>query len=425
MDAIGFMKPECSLSHLGLHQPGRPQIWLAGLMLLWAHLFVPPALIGDWPGWLGPQGNNHVKDVVFDPDLSGYRVAWEKQVGLGYASVTLSGDRALTLGHDGDAQETLYCFHTVTGAELWRHTYPGELIPRMHKGGPNASATVHQERVYALSKDGLLQSLSLESGELIWKVRLTDILNIPVPGWGFASSPIWHHEGLYLAAGKVARLDPESGTAQWVAEEAYHPGYATPVLFGAGAQKWLAAMDGKGISIRDPISGRELARHPFKVQFDMQATSPLVMQGEDALFVATNMGSECLDFDGQQLVSRWRSREISHSMNQSILLDGVAYGIDGKQGSSQSRMVAVDLDQGRLLWAEEGFGYGSSIGINRLALSLTEKGELRVTALSAEGYNLLSFRKVLSETCWTTPTFSDGRIFVRNDLGHVVCLQSP
>ena len=115
----------------------------------------------DWPHWLGPNGDNIVAAADnFDPDLNNWKVAWQKDVGLGYSTVTSANGLAYTMGHDGQSTETILCFDAATGKKLWEHSYQGQLIPAMHVGGPNASVTVSGDVVYTISKDGRVLSLA-------------------------------------------------------------------------------------------------------------------------------------------------------------------------------------------------------------------------------------------------------------------------
>lgn len=393
----------------------------AGLLLLASVTFFPLAA-DDWPKWLGPDGSNQTSGTGFLSDLNQYNIAWEKQIGLGYASITVANDKAFAMGHDQEGKETVYCLDASTGKEIWRRSYEAELIPRMHKGGPNASPTIDGDRVFTLSKDGRLYSLKVLDGAVNWEANLVDTFNIKVPNWGFASSPVLHDGRIIVSAGKVAALDASNGKKIWVSQEAYHPGYATPVVFKNDATEFIAAMDGKGLSILTARDGTEIDRRLFKAQFDMQATSPVILERGSQVFISGNMTSELLAFDGNNLTSKWKTREIKNAMNNSVVADGVIYGVDGKQGSRNSRLVAVSLQSGELIWSKESFGFGNTIGVGEHILSLSESGELAVSGMKKSSFKEYSRRKILDSTCWTTPVFANQRIYVRNDLGHLICL---
>jgi outer membrane protein assembly factor BamB len=235
-----------------------------------------------------------------------------------------------------------------------------------------------------------------------------------------------HHGKVLLSAGKVAALDLNSGAVLWTSNKEHHPGYATPVVFSRGGKDHIASLDGKGFSVLDAADGKEIAWSPFKAQFDMTATTPALHRHEGDLFVfiSSNSSSEMLHFDGRRLGQSWTSKEFKNSMNNSVQLGELMYGIDGKQGAG--RFVCITADDGIVKWARDGFGFGNVIGLGEgHLLSLTESGELVMIRPSPEGYQELSRRQVLGKTCWTTPVYAGGRIYVRNDRGDVRCLARP
>lgn len=391
--------------------------WLTALALAGTSL-----VAADWPHWLGPNGNNRAPADGFDPDLAKYGEAWTAAIGKGYASVAVAEGRAFCLGHDGQGNETVFAFDAASGKQLWKLTYPAELLPRMHPGGPNATPTVAGKQVLTLSKDGQLHCLLAADGTKRWSVRLPSILGADVPQWGFGSSPVVDGNRVYISAGKLACLDLESGKSIWVSPEARPAAYATPVPFVAGGRRYVAAMNGRGLSIHDADDGAEVAHRPLKAQFDLLAPTPLIVDAGKRVFISANASSELLDFDGKSLTVVWTTTELRNALNNSVIADGTIYGIDGRQGTAACRLVALNLADGKTVWAKDQFGYGTTIGVGDTLLALTETGELVAARLSTAGYTELGRRQVLGKTCWTTPTLAAGRIYARNDQGQLVCL---
>lgn len=397
----------------------KPSLRLTFLPLL---LLACAGTAADWPRWLGPGGDNRVQDPAFRPDLEQYQQAWQAKVGRGYAAVIVADGRAITLGHDGEGRETVYCFDAASGKELWQVAYAAELLPRMHPGGPNASPTVVGDRVFTLSKDGQLLCLAAATGAKVWEARLPEVMGVPVPQWGFASSPLVDGGQLLVSAGKVAALDPATGRRLWVSPENPPPAYATPVAFTLDGRRFIAAMNGKGLSVLAAQDGAEVAHRPMKAQFDLLAPTPFVLEEGRRLFISANASSELLAFDGQSLTPVWTTTELKNALNNSVVADGVIYGIDGRQGTPACRLVALNLADGAVLWRRDSFGYGTTIGVGDTLLALTENGELVAAKLSRAGYEELGRQQVLGKTCWTTPTVAGGRIYARNDQGALVCL---
>lgn len=375
----------------------------------------------DWPHWLGPDGSNRTSDPAFHADLSKYKPAWEAKIGRGYSSVIVAGGKAIVLGHDEKTGETVFCFAASTGKELWRHAYPAELLPRMHPGGPNASATVVGGRVLTISKDGQLFCLNVEDGSKQWETKLPAAMGIAVPQWGFGCSPVVSGQTVLASAGKVIALDLATGKTLWVTKQDAPAAYATPVPFTRNGGEYIAAMNGKGLSVLSAKDGTELSHRSMTAQFNLLATSPVVLRQGNRIFISGNASSELLAFDGQTLAPVWTSKDLRNALNESIVVGDTIYGIDGRQGTP-ARLVAINLADGKLRWAKESFGYGTTIGIGDTLLALTEIGELVTARMKPEGYQETGRLQILGKTCWTTPTTSNGRIYVRNDQGNLICL---
>ncbi|MBX3747101.1 MAG: PQQ-binding-like beta-propeller repeat protein [Verrucomicrobiae bacterium] len=378
----------------------------------------------DWPRWLGPDGSNRTRDPAFVSDLSKYSTAWEAKIGRGYSAVSVAEGRAFVLGHDGQAGETVYCLDAVTGRELWKHTYPAELLPRMHPGGPNATPTVTGNRVLTLSKDGQLFCLDTADGTRVWEVNLPAAMGVAVPQWGFGSSPVVSGQQVWISAGKVIALELATGRTVWVSTEAHPPAYASPVPFAWNGRPFIAAMNGRGLSVLSATDGAEIAHRPLKAQFDLLAPTPIVLDQGRRIFISANASSELLTFDGEALNLVWETRELKNALNNSVALNGTIYGIDGRQGTPNCRLVALNLADGRVLWTRDNFGYGTTIGVDDVLLALTENGELVTTRLSPAAYAELGRTQVLGRTCWTSPTVAHGRIYARNDQGNLICLSA-
>ena len=142
-------------------------------------LLTVPALGGDWPHWLGPDRNG-VSDEAWTGKwgAAGPKRLWKAKVGLGYASVTVANGRAYSLGYKGDS-ETIFCFNATTGKELWTHTYKAKLMANAHRGGPNATITVHDGLLYSISKDG--QLFCLKEGDtksVVWSKSMRQVVGV-------------------------------------------------------------------------------------------------------------------------------------------------------------------------------------------------------------------------------------------------------
>lgn len=382
------------------------------------------ATANDWPHWLGPNSNNvAAPGPNFDPDLEKWKIAWEREIGLGYSAVTIDDGRGYSMGHDGNANETIICFDANTGQVIWTHKYQGDLIPKMHAGGPNASITVNGNSLYALSKDGLVKQLNAKNGQEVWATRLTEVLDMEVPRWGFASSPYEYGDWILLSAGKTTALDKKTGKAVWTTHDANKPGYATPIVFSMGAKDYVAAFDSGGFSVLQAKDGKELARLPVKAKYDLTAATPVVTDNGSSIFLSINTGSKMLSFDGKNLNSKWEARDLQNYASTNPVVNGAMFGIDGHVKTVKSKLYAVDFETGDVHWTVPEFGYASMIAVGNTLLIMTEAGELVTAKASPDKYQEISRRKLLEGINWTHPVYANDRIYIRNEDGRLLCLE--
>ena len=378
---------------------------------------------GDWPHWLGPNGDNVVAaEENFDPDLKNWKIAWKKEVGLGYSTITTANGKAYTMGHDGNSTETILCFDPATGKKIWEFSYSGDLIPRMHVGGPNSSVTVSQDRAYAVSKDGQVFSLDANDGSKIWSVKLTKLLQMDVPRWGFGSSPVKYKGEILISAGKTAALDMETGKLRWKTDVEHTAGYGTPVVFTRNGKDYIATMDGHGLSILDASDGAEIARYNQRVKYDMNASTPAVFADGEQILYFTNSNSALLDFDGVTLSIAWQDRKLQNALSGSVLIDEAMYGVNGSYKNKKTSLYSRNLGDGKENWAVPSYGYATIIAVGNTLVILTEDGELVTASASDAEYRELSRKKLLEAICWTHPTYAYGKLYVRNEHGLLICL---
>lgn len=378
----------------------------------------------DWPQWLGPNGNNHVTaSNNFDPDLNNWQIAWEKEVGLGYSTITTAAGKVFTMGHDGESKETIVAFDQNSGEKIWSYSYEGDLIPAMHVGGPNASVLISQDQAYAVSKDGQVTSLKAETGEKVWNADLTELLSMNVPKWGFGSSPVAYKDTILVSAGKVVAFDRASGDIRWISKEDRNAGYGTPVVFTRNGIDYIAVTDSGGLSILKAGNGSQVARKDMRVKFNVISTSPAVFEDGNKILLYNNSYSELYDFDGKALSVAWSDRKLKNTLHGSVRLGDHLFGLNGGHKNKRTSLFSRSFDDGVEIWTVPNFGYATVIAVNETLLILTENGELITAPASSDGFEEISRKKLLDAICWTSPTYADGNIFVRNEHGKLIVLK--
>jgi len=386
----------------------------------------------DWPQWRGPDENGITTERLPDPP-SFERIVWRKQVGTGFSSVAVAAGRLFTMGHRGsktDGNETVWCLDAETGAELWTHSYPAPLLDRFHEGGPGATPTVRQGRVFTYGKHGRLHCYEAKTGKLVWqRDMLAEAGLTGPPEWGFACSPYFPDEQtLVIEAGATFALEPATGKVRWRGGR-FTPAYGTPKAFEMAGRKLLAVMKTEGLAVLDAANGRTVATTEWKTAFDTTATTPIV-QGS-RIFISTGYDRGCALFElaGDRLREIYENKRMANHMNNSVLVDGHLYGFDGTAHRGRpTEFVCLEFATGRERWR---VAPGAALGCGSVMataggtlLILSERGELVAAPASPAGFQATARASVIGGRCWTVPVLAHGRIYCRNSRGDLVCVQA-
>lgn len=376
----------------------------------------------DWYRWRGPNLNGISDETDWSDQwpAAGPPVAWKATVGTGFSALTISHGRLFTMGNAKD-QDTVFCFDAASGQPHWKHTYPAPLDDKYFDGGPTSTPTVDGERVFALSRRGLLFCFDAATGKVQWSNNLLKELGQPVPSWGFASSPFVHGNLLLLNVGDAGTaVDKATGKVVWTSARK-DAGYSTPVPLRAGQESVVVFGSDNHIVAVNADTGKELWRHRWATRYGVNAADAVV-SGDQVFFSSGyNEGAVLLNAAGASPAVVWKNKNLRTQLNAVVLLDGYLYGFDG-DSNSRAKLRCVELKSGVVKWTQEDSGFGSLSAANGKLIVLTDKGVLMVAKASPEEFKPSARAKVIGGKCWTVPVLSNGRLYCRNAAGDLVCL---
>ncbi len=380
----------------------------------------------DWPNLFGPNHDGVSKETDWDPAKI-ENIDWKAKVGIGFASMAVADGKLYTLGHDGKktsgGKETVYCLDAATGKEIWSDSYDAKLLPYLHEGGPSATPTVHEGKVYTLSKDGRLICYTADKGKRIWERNLLKESAMDKPAdWGFAGSPLVVGDMLVVEAAQTIALNKDSGKIIWKSKR-YKPAYGTPVAFKHGGKSLLVTLKTDGLVVLDAESGKTLAFEEWKTRFSTNANTPIVRG--DRIFVSTGYGRGCglFQFTASSLKEIYTSKEMSNHMANCVLVGDHLYGFDGNTHTGRTRVLkCIDFATGKERWAEGGFGIGAITAAGDRLIVLSEKGELAIVQATPKKFSSIHRGQVSKGRHWNVPVLANGRIYVRNAAGDLTCI---
>jgi outer membrane protein assembly factor BamB len=398
------------------------------ILFLLIALMTVCAVADDWPNWRGPQHNGISNEINWGGDWAACEpnVLWEQQVGTGFSSIAVAEGRLYTMGNSNlvvdrvtIAHDMVYCLDPNTGEILWTHAYPSTLAPYLYEGGPSATPTIADSNVYTFSKQGMAYCLDANDGGVLWQSDVVADYGMRVPTYGFAGSPyVDANLVIYNAGTHGLALHAADGTLAWETGT-NRSGYSTPVPFDFEEQPLLVLMGEKTFAAVQAQTGEVLWEHPWVTRYNANIPDPIV--DSNLVFVSTGYqeGSALFDVATGQVTELWFQRNVQTWLNSSVLWQGYLYG----PNDNGKTLTCVERDTGWIMWTRDGFGNGSVMLADGKLIALSEDGELWIAEASPAGYRGIGRGRILTGKCWSVPVLANGKIYARNAMGHLVCVE--
>jgi outer membrane protein assembly factor BamB len=370
----------------------------------------------NWPHWRGAHRDGVSAETGWTNEGNA-EPSWKANVGIGHSCPSVVDGRLYTLGFDeGLNLDVVICLDADTGEELWARTYPGRIRNSGHGGGTLTTPAVDGERVYVSTREGELRCLDSETGEVIWQRDLADEHGTVPLDYGFGGSPLVLADRVICNLGKTVAVDKQTGETLWATRN-HLAMYSTPTRFQLDGEPTIAVFTKEGLFLLDEAQGTELRHFPWrKGKVTVNASTPVVVG--DKLFISSsyNHGCALVDISAAKPEALWESRVMRTQLSGVVLYEEHLYGFD------ESMLKCIDL-AGKEQWRKRGLGMGALMASDGRLIVASEKGDLVVVAASPDKYRELSRKRIFTGgTCWTNPVLADGRIYMRNAQGELVCL---
>lgn len=372
----------------------------------------------DFPQFLGQERNAVVRGVALARDwqTAPPTELWRRAVGEAWSGFAVVGDAVLTQEKRGD-EEVVARYDLTTGEPVWTTSYPGFFDTMLGGSGPRATPTVGGGKVYTFGSTGVLSSLDLASGEVLWQHAVADDHQGPLPEWGFAGSPLLVDDLVVVAPGgpdghSVVAYRQADGELVWSAGDD-PASYASPMLTTLGGVRQVVSRNIGSVTGHDPVDGRVLWTAPWP-GMQPNVAQPLPM-GDDRLLISSGYGIGATLFEFvQEADGTWTVTEVWHSMRMKakftnpVLYGGHLYGLD------DGVLACVDPATGERQWKRGRYGHGQLLLVDDLLLIQSEKGELVLVEPNPEEHRELTTFPALDGKSWNTLALSGKHLLVRN-----------
>jgi outer membrane protein assembly factor BamB len=420
-------------------------------------LMAGTAVAADWPQWRGPNRDGKSADagLLKEWPAGGPKLAWKlADVGTGYGSVAVVGDKAYLIGAEGKkagAKEFVLCLSTADGKQLWKtplDTAQARFLDGWG-GGPRGTPTVVDGKLFALGASGDLVCLNADTGSQVWAVNLVRDFGGSVPTWGYSESPLVDGDKVVVtpggrqpakgkkgaepakpagkSQGAVVALDKNSGKLLWGCQELTDPaGYSSCVITTVGGVRvYVQQTMESGVGI-----AADTGRLLFKVGEIGRRTAVIptpVVDGEGVFFTA-GYGAGCEYFklsaagDGVTAEKVYsRNSVVANHHGGVVEVGGKLYGHSDSKG-----WVCFDYKTGpdEPVWANKGPGKGSVAFADGYCYAYGERtGELVRFLASPDGWKeagkftipaTSQQRKGTQGLIWPHPVIANGKLYLRD-----------
>lgn len=398
--------------------------------LLLTVVLLSPVRADDWPQWRGPQRNGISKEtgLLKSWPKEGPKLLWQaKDVGSGFATPSVVGDRLYFISNSGLQDETVRAISAADGKPAWS-VHIGKV------GNPNQSPqypaarstpTVDGDRLFALGSDGDLVCLETASGKPIWHKNLRKDFGGKPGTWAYAESPLIDGDALVCTPGgagaTLVKLKKSSGDVIWkcAVPGGDEAGYASIIPIEDGGTRQYVQFLAKGLAGVDANTGKVLWRYEHTAK-GSPANISTPTAGDGYVYSGSGMAGAGLvkltssngAFKAQEI---YFSPKLPSAIGGTVLIGNWLFG-----AHATTVLECVEFKTGNVKWTNRSVGPASiCFAEGRLYLH-GENGEVALVEATPDGYHELG-RFTPSGApdrgdakAWAYPVVANGRLYVRD-----------
>ena len=380
----------------------------------------PVAAGQDWPQWRGPNRDGAITSFS-EPASWPERLTaqWTVDVGLGYATPLLVGDRIYMYTRQNE-DEVMMALDARSGEIIWRTSYPAPFnmspATSRHRAGPKSTPTFADGRLFTLGMSGIVTAFDAETGRQLWQKPAPPV----EPLYHTAMSPVVEGDLMIVHVGghndgALTAFDVATGFIRW-SWDGDGPAYGSPVVVELEGTRQVVTFTQENLVGVSVATGDLLWRRPYTTQATTTSQTPILYRNT---LIETGRGNGITAFRAVRLADRWTTEDVWHTddvslhMTNGVVIDGVLFGLSHL---NSGQYFGLDLDTGQVLWTSDP-RQAENAAIVRAGdtiFSLEDDAELVVVRHSRTGFEPLGRYEVANSQTWAQPALSTNRLFVKD-----------
>jgi outer membrane protein assembly factor BamB len=388
------------------------------------------AAAADWPQWRGPgrDGISRETGLLKTWPEEGPKLVWNiDNLGNGYSTPSVVGDRIYLMSNQGDENEFVQALSTKDGAEVWkvRVGKVGPNTPRNNYPGARSTPTVDGDILIALGSDGDLACLERFSGNIRWQKNLRTDFGGKPGQWAYAESPLIDGNMVVCTPGgdeaTLVALDKRTGDVIWKSPV---PGgdeaaYASAIVVQTDGVKQYVQFLQNGLVGVDAKTGKFLWRYD-KTAKGSPANIPSPIEHDGLVYSASGRAGGGLakikpTAEGFTAEEVYFSQTLPKAIGGVVLVEGHLYGTSGG-------LMCVDFKTGDVKWEERGVGAGGILYADgRLYVHGENNRQVALVEATPAAYREHGRFTPPGEPqrpdkakAWAYPVVANGRLYIRD-----------
>jgi outer membrane protein assembly factor BamB len=374
----------------------------------------------DFPQWRGANRDGVVAPAGMPQSWPEHLTRkWKVEVGLGYATPVVIGNRVFTFARQGD-NEVVAALDAGTGKQIWQShylvTFNVNPAAARHDKGPKSTPTFAGGKLFTLGMTNIVTAFDAATGKQVWQKPASSAQ----PLYHTAMSPLVDRGLVILHVGghnkgTLNAYDVNTGAVKWH-WDGDGPSYGSPIAVDVDGTRQIVVFTQEHLVGVSAADGTLLWKRPFSTNFTQNAITPIlyhdtvIVSGLEKPVTSFRIVKKNGGWDTENV---WENAGVSMYMANAVVINDTLVGLSHK---NSGQFFGLDAKTGKTAWtsAPRQATNAAILRAGDLLFVLKDEAELIVTRVGPKGFEPVRTYTVADSATWALPALSGNRLFVKD-----------